>query len=877
MKLSDFNLLEDDTEKTELLTRLESYNQTDRVFSDNITLHALFKQQAEKTPNALVLHDFGTTLNYRELDQRSNQLARFLIANGVLVEQPVAVMLQPSSQWLIAMLAILKAGACYLPIDQRMPNTRIKFILNNTNTRFLISESSKAKQLNLLAISYQQLNTVIALDSADASLGFANYHADNFSTDPIDEFISSENLAYIIYTSGSSGQPKGVMIEHRSCINMVNWHQRSFQVTANSRATLFASIGFDASIWETFPYLLSGACLYPLNDDLRLDAEQLVDFLQQQVISHIFVPPLMCQQICQIQRGRLNHNINIFSGGDTLKKLTTNGLTVINNYGPTECTVLASSILVNTNVIPTIGKPIDNTRIYITDNQRQLVPTGVPGEICIAGIGLARGYWQDSELSLKKFIDNPFDPGQRLYCSGDLGRWQQNGELEFLGRLDEQIKIRGFRIEPGEIECALLSYAEVQSAVVISRELSNANPVLLAYVIVSEVVDYDALLIYLKERLPEYMLPAHIIPLPALPVTVNGKIDKSALPSPSISHNAASRLFITPTNETEHALQTIWQDLLDVTPISIDDNFFELGGHSMKVTSLAASIRDQLEVDLPLAALFKAPTIRQLAELILDHTKFNIEHADTPLLLLNGVTDAPKLFAFPPVTGDAIGFSQFSSYFKHYSFYSFNFIESNKLIKDYADLVIATEPNGPYRLLGYSAGGNLAYHVAYELEQRNKKVLDIIMIDSARLMESLSFPKHIVQETIDQFIRHESMQAYLHNAVLRDKSARIIRRYYHYIAKTLDTHRVNANIHVLTGEDEEDFYYSDNAEIKPLLTQKPGSKKRTIMSVSDWKSATCHEFKRYKAKGNHNQLLIEPFLQKNAAIIQKIITPIIEA
>ncbi len=872
MKLNDFTLVED---AETLQTQLQRFNQTTVDYPNQQTIQALFSEQVTKTPDAIAVVADNKTLSYRELDNKSNQLSRFLIDKGLPPESLIGVMLEPSIELIICLLGILKAGAAYLPIAIDTPLARIHFILQDTQAALLIADSTDNDTLTQLQPACSQLESIIKINPQEP------YPWNHFPQDAITgQHSHAKALAYVIYTSGTTGQPKGVMIEHHSVNNLVQWHRQTFNINVNSRATLYANISFDASIWEILPYLLSGATLFTLNQTQRLDVEQLIHFIQQHSITHIFVPPAICQEICRLHQGRLNNLDALLTGGDVLKDTGEVDLNIINNYGPTECTVVATSIPINDSnnhrTLP-IGKPIDNTVIYITNANFQLVPEGIPGEICIGGAGVARGYLNTPDLNRAKFIASPFKAGERLYRTGDLGRWLADGNIEFLGRQDDQVKIRGFRIELGEIDNVLLSHPSVKDAVVIAKTLNahtdDHSKVLLAYVTVFNDVEIAELRNHLKSFLPNYMIPAYISKLERFSLTANGKIDKHALPMPNKTQQCLNYFETSPASETEKQLILIWQEVLNRTGISVNDNFFDIGGHSLQVTRIIALIHQNLGIELPLPSIFKATNIRELAQIILDHAKFGIETADAPMLKLNkDVTGANNIFAFPPGTGDAIGYLQLANLLNNYNFYSFNFIETSSRLKDYTDLIMSIDIEGPYLLLGYSAGGNLAYHVAHELERQGKTVSDIIMIDSAQLEEKLNYPENEVKKTANQFIHHESMQPYLNSPMLQEKAFRIIKRYHDYLSTTLDNHTISANIHVLVAQDTKMAYYNTDPEIIPLLRHNSATTKRIVMSVNGWKKLTHGSFEIYHGLGHHNELLQSPNLQSNAKMLHKIIT-----
>ncbi|MEM9922090.1 MAG: amino acid adenylation domain-containing protein, partial [Bacteroidota bacterium] len=489
----------------------------------------------------------------------------------------------------VALLAVLKTGAAYVPIDPAYPQSRKDYILADSGCQLQITPA--------FMDDFRQ--SAAAFDANFASAK-----------------VQPNQLAYMIYTSGSTGQPKGVMIEQHSLVNLCYWHMEMYEVDASSRGTLFAGIGFDASVWEVYPYLLCGASLYPIaKEELRYDTVQLRDFLNDNGITHSYLPTQICQSFAE-QNFTLDHT-TILTGGDLLKLPKGSNLRIFNNYGPTENTVVTTAYEIQPGafgIVP-IGKPLSNNRIYILSNSNQLQPTGVAGELCIAGAGLARGYANRAEITKEKFVADPFVEGARMYRSGDLARWLPDGNIEFLGRIDKQVKIRGFRIELGEIENNLVQHEAIQDAVVLAVE-QGGEKYLLCYYVAPEVMAVSALNAYLSASLPDYMIPAQYVRLETIPLTANGKVNRRALPKPE--QQLEQEELVLPANDTESELRRIWSEVLqlDEGQISVVRSFFELGGHSLKATVLVNKISRAMEVEVPLKEIFGRQDIRSLGNFI---------------------------------------------------------------------------------------------------------------------------------------------------------------------------------------------------------------------------------------------------------------------
>ena len=464
-------------------------------------------------------------------------------------------------------------------------------------------------------LSAWNLNNEALYTGADHNLEMMNYPAD---------------LAYIIYTSGSTGKPKGVMIEHYSLVNRLNWMQRFYPIGIKDVILQKTPYTFDVSVWELFWWSITGAKVCFLKPDGEKEPEVIVAAIEKnQVTTMHFVPSMLTTFLGYIEHGvnpaRLKSLKQVFASGEALNSqqvlkfnqllYTTNGTKLHNLYGPTEATVDVSYFDCSTgaelSTIP-IGKPIDNIQMYILNAGNQLQPIGVPGELHIAGDGLARGYLKQPELTAAKFVPNPFRPGKRMYKTGDLARWMVDGNIEYLGRIDNQVKVRGFRIELGEIESELLTHPEVKETVVVAREERDGNKYLCAYLVLEKDLPVMEFREHLSRNLPEYMIPSYFIRLEKIPLTQSGKVDRKALPEPEGNINTG-REYEAPTNEAEEKLVKIWQEVLGVEKISINDNFFELGGHSLKATNLAVKIHKVFNAGLTLGEIFAASTIKNMA------------------------------------------------------------------------------------------------------------------------------------------------------------------------------------------------------------------------------------------------------------------------
>lgn len=565
--------------------------------------------QGAATPDATALVAGPERLTYAELDRRSNQLARFLKAAGVGPDQLVGLAMERSPSMVVAALAILKAGGAYVPLDPTLPAERLDFMLRDAELQVLITggfvPDSPRRGWRLVDLNRQ----------ADE---IAAYSSDAFQCP-----VTEQNLAYVIYTSGSTGQPKGVEITHRGLGNLVAWHCRAFEVTPRDRASHQAAVGFDAAVWEVWPYLAAGASVYIPPESCRTDPEALRDWLVAKGISITFLATPLAERMLLLKWPEQTALRVLLTGADTLHRRPSASLpfALINNYGPTECTVVATSGTVAasepSSERPSIGRPIDGTQVYILNEELREVPAGTAGELCIAGAGLARGYHKRADLTREAFVPSPFTglSGDRLYRTGDLARYLPSGEIEFLGRLDEQVKIRGFRVEPNEIVRVLDEHPMVQASAVVARENQAGEKALAAYVVLAAAspVTGTALREHLGKSLPDYMVPAAFVRMDSLPLTANGKVDQAGLPAPGDANRLREDDFIAPSGVVQERLAGIIAALLRVDRIGAHDNFFLLGGHSLLGTQLIARVNETFGVELPLLQLFDHPTLAEMS------------------------------------------------------------------------------------------------------------------------------------------------------------------------------------------------------------------------------------------------------------------------
>jgi tyrocidine synthetase-3 len=625
-KLSDIEIITG-VEKHRLLFE---FNDTKAGYPEEKTIHELFEVQVEKIPKAAAVVDSDfQTFTYIEFNRRVNQLAHILEEKGVTRETLVGIMVGRSLEMMVGIFAILKAGGAYLPIDPQNPPARIQYLLEDSEARLLLTRGVFADKTGTCCET---------IDLDDARL----FNGEDKNPEKVNE---PADLCYVIYTSGSTGEPKGVMIEHGSLVNRLNWMQRYFSIGSGDVVLQKTVYTFDVSVWELFWWSLHGASLFLLAPGGEKDPGTIVEAIATNKITTMhFVPSMLnafldyLEIVPEIEK--LSGLKQVFASGEALEVYQVErfnkmlydkiGTRLINLYGPTEATIDVSYFNCSTGEtfgkIP-IGKPIDNIHLYIVDKALKLQPMGVPGELCIGGVGVARGYLKRERLTLEKFLESPFIKGERLYRSGDLARWlpDENGNIEFLGRIDHQVKIRGFRIESGEIEGQLVKHKAVKQAVVVAKQDETADTYLCAYFVSSGSSEESSkntliseLKKYLTDTLPDYMIPIYFVRLDGFPLTGSGKINRRALPEPEAGNLGEVGAYAAPRDEMEEKLADIWSEVLGMEKeiIGIDSNFFQLGGHSLKATIMVSNLHKIFNVKVPLTEIFKAPTIRGLSQYI---------------------------------------------------------------------------------------------------------------------------------------------------------------------------------------------------------------------------------------------------------------------
>lgn len=604
---------------SELYQVLFGWNDTHVELPEKPCIQNLFEEQVAQYPDSIAVHFEGRELTFAELDARANQLAHYLQKRGVKPETVVGLCVDRSLETVIGLLGILKANGAYMPLDPHYPLDRLQYMIEHSHVHNVVTMSSLREHL----------------PDFDGEYIYLDQHQDDISkqknTPPKTE-TTEKNLAYIIYTSGSTGQPKGVMLTQEGLINLVQAQIKVFDVQPTSRVLQYASFSFDASVSEIFMALISGATLYMISRETMLSQSSLLDALRSNEITTVTLPPSILAVLPEAELPNLK---TIISAGEACTKNIVNrwGKTrrFINAYGPTESTVCTTANVVDDRVLSDnipIGTAIDNLHVYVVDADMNPVPIGVPGELLIGGIGVARGYFERPDLTASKFIPNPWAdaPGERVYRSGDLVRFLTNGKIEFLGRIDHQVKIRGLRVELGEIENTILEHPKVKNAVVLARRVKTGETRLAAYYMStdSQEIKFEEMSSFMKKKLPPYMVPSAFMRMDDFPLTQNKKIDRRSFPDPFLKQMLNRKDIVKPKNDIERTIADAWSKVLDLKQISIHDNFFEIGGHSLMMVKLHANLEQVLDTKFSVVELFQYPTIATQAKFLINSKKENL-------------------------------------------------------------------------------------------------------------------------------------------------------------------------------------------------------------------------------------------------------------
>ena len=731
-------------------TILEDWNDTDAAYPEHETIHGRFEAQVARAPDAVAIIADGESLSYAELNARANRLAHRLRAAGVGPDRFVGIFLDKSAAMVVAILAALKAGGAYVPLDPAYPADRLAFMLADSAAAALVTTRSLQSLLPAVGCP------VICLDRDASAL------AGEPDTNP-SAGATPGNLCYLIYTSGSTGQPKGVMIEHRNVVRLLFNDRFQFTFGPTDVWTIFHSFAFDFSVWEMYGALLYGGSAVVVPRAVAQSPVDYLELLRRHRVTVLNQTPSAFYALATAELAQPAAELGlryVVFGGEALQPALLRewrdrypSTALINMFGITETTVHVTFKEITEVEIAAgasnIGRPIPTLTTYVLDANLAPMPIGVPGELCVGGLGVARGYLRRDALTAERFVAHPFRTGERLYRSGDIGRLLPSGEIEYLGRRDDQVKIRGFRIELGEIEAALGRHRAIRQASVIAREDRPGDKRLVAYVVAAEDVERPspaALRDHLREFLPEHMVPAAFVELATLPLTSNGKVDRRALPAPSLEGTERESAYRVARHPLEFQLVQIWEALLGMAPIGIHDNFFELGGHSLLAVRMASEIERACGRRVRLAYLFDAPTIELLARKLLDDETAEHPHgllpvqpngSEPPIFFLHGDVRGGGLYCYR--MAQALGPDQPLYALPPHRPGPGAPVSIEAMAEDYLGAIRGVRPTGPYRLGGFCNGALVAYEIARLLRKAGERVELLVLVDASAHGASLRY------------------------------------------------------------------------------------------------------------------------------------------
>ncbi len=866
--IKEIELLKPD-EKQQLLAQ---FNNTKADYDKGKTLVELFELQVKKNPQKIALVWGDKQLTYQELNEKADKVSGHLRTKNIKPDDIVGVMVERSLNMYIAILGILKSRGAYLPLDPEYPIDRITYMLEDSKAKLLLTSEAFAQSIpfsgEILCIENALVN-----ETADISISEENSLRD-----------LSKTLAYVIYTSGSTGKPKGVMIEHQAVNNLIKGMTDSIDFSSDKAILALTTIGFDMSIPEVLIPLIKGVKIVIGDENVQKDLSLIKEIITKNNIDILHMTPSRLKMLLADEDLDFMKNVKeIITGAEAVPEDLVNALQkrtnakIYNMYGPTEATVWATCADLTKSSIVHIGKPMANTRIYIVDKDNRLQPIGIPGEICIAGDGLARGYLNLAELTAEKFLPNPFEPGKRMYRTGDRAKWMPDGNIAFLGRMDNQVKIRGYRIELGEIESVIKSQQGVKDAVVIAKGASEDNKYLIAYLVL-ENTDIEAIKNSIKSRLPHYMLPASYILIEKIPLTDNGKVNKQALLN--MQGTEVNRKKIPPRNFHDNTIAQIWRDVLNLEEVYIHDDFFQIGGNSINIIQIVNSLKQAFEVNITVADIMAYTTIIELSDYIAnldDNNSKEFKHA----FKINKSKSKKNIFIIHGADGSIYYFRHLAKLLENeYSVYGLQprglngeepFPDSYfEMIHAYMKEIRMIQSEGPYIVAGYCIGGYLSYDIVNVFELQGDKVTALLQLD-----EEAFITKHT----------HKSI--FLYRSILRviDLWRKLTKKDKNYTmekfmnlipkAKPISKERqaeilkVRRSIQKYFGEELAlNSYYANLGFIKtPTLVIKGEDNMHPLFKKELWENMVRGPLEYYVVPGDHETVMFPPYVDKFAEII----------
>jgi amino acid adenylation domain-containing protein len=906
IKLSDIDLLSEEEKTTILL----DFNNTKVIYPRSKTIHELFEKQVVKTPDKTAAVFRTKHLTYRDLNEKSNQLAILLRAKGIKMDTVVGIMIERSLEMIIGIMGILKAGGAYLPIAPDCPGGRIKYMLNESKTNILLTQN---KFMNNIDYNGEKID----LEDRET------YKGENSNLPIINV---SRDLAYVIYTSGSTGCPKGVMIEHRSINNLVAGLKKRIynNYGKNLRVSLVAPYVFDASVQQIFAALLQGYSLYIVPEDTRIKAGSLIEFYRDYKIDISDGTPTHIRLLLKSNEDNIR-NVYIkhfIIGGETLplklvegflNRFETNAPRITNVYGLTECCVDSTSYEILKQSISSldnipIGNPMPNEHIFILDKRQKPIPIGVIGEVYISGDSVARGYLNRPELTWQKFVTNPFELDKKIFRTGDLAKWLPDGNIDFSGRIDEQVKVRGFRIEPGDIENCLLKNDDIKEVVVVVKGNECGDKIICAYYVSERELPSSELRLFLLKDLPYYMIPAYFVFLAKMPLTMNGKIDKKALPDPKIN---AEKNYISPRDKIEKKLVEIWSGVLEVKEdkIGIDTNFWDLGAHSLKLTLLILKIQKELNIRIPFTEVLKEMTIRKLSEYIKEEERTCLAKDESLVLLKKGMVKETRLFFIHGATGEIGGYIEFCNYLHLNPEYSCWGIRADNIenatpqnltietvARKYLKKIKSIQANAPYYIIGGGTGATIGFEIVRQLEEKNEEVRFFAIIDAVA-------PQNDLRKNVSEFTLESELNwihKYLPDEEIKEKTKDVteLKQLWPLIIKYLENTNFDVDIikklfpknvsQFLPNFDQLNIreliyylnmnrifakareFYIPSGKIKTIIHYFRANQSKGIIN-DNWNAYSKKLVKYYEINGDHFSILKKPNVIRFAEIFSNLV------
>ncbi|MEH6422151.1 HSAF biosynthetic non-ribosomal peptide synthetase/polyketide synthase [Pseudomonas sp. CGJS7] len=796
-------------------------------------------------------------LSYGELERRSNRLARKLRELGVAGGTVVALCLDKSPELIVTLLAVLKAGGAYLPLDPDYPAERLAYMASHAGARFAVVDEERRERLsgwNGEVLTPDDLHLIADADT-DAS--------------PVQFQVALDDAAYVIYTSGSTGKPKAVRVTHANLASAYAGWEREYRLDETHAHLQMASFSFDVFAGDLVRALCSGSTLVLITRELLFNTQRLYKIMrEQQVDAAEFVPAVVrgVMDYCEREGERLDFMRLLIVGSDVwkveeyrrLRALAGADTRVINSYGLSEATIDSTYFegdaadLEASRMVP-IGRPFPNSALYILDAQQQPVPAGVPGELWIGGGGVSAGYVGDDAQTEQRFQNLPLGSGGesiRVYRSGDLARWSADGEVQLIGRADNQVKVRGHRVEIGEIESQLAAWPAIGQTVISVREDARGETALCAYCVAAdagEVLNWRALREHLAAYLPTFMIPTHYVQLDALPLSANGKVDVAALPAPDAATEDA---FEAPVTLYEVRMAEHWKQLLGLEQVGLQHDFFEVGGSSIKLIELIYNLQTEFNIAIAVSQLFKVTTLHGMAKTVEAISLGRVAGAQPYLRFNQGQGHEQTIFCFPPAGGHGLVYRQLAVHMPEYEFVSFNYILGDEKVASYADLIESIHaPDGHCTLFGYSLGGNLAFEVAKELERRGREVPNVVIMDSYRIPESFE----LGNEHFEAFEREltEHLRKHTGSEVLAQDTLEQAKDYIRFCSQTPNLGTIAAPVSVISDEDKLVFY---------------GTGQR-----GTWHGSSTTRSQVFKGFGKHADMLDQTYIALNAALARDIL------